>query len=243
MSHTNSTPNYGLPQFLTTDKPFWLTDINGAFSAIDTAIDAAKDAADAAQGDATQALTDAGNASTAASGASSKADGALASIADTYSAASTYNVDDLVIYNSLLYKNISAIVTPEAWDGSHWTRVTIEGIKQDATDNSLTTTDKTVSGAINELDTKIDTLNLVSITRVATTVTTGSSGNVALPYDNDGTTFIAAVMTNSADYAASIWVSSQNNGWYLTFRGAGTWSPVVNQTIDIRYWVVKTAHS
>ena len=53
MSHTNTTTNYALPQFITTDKPAWLTDINGAFSTIDTAVDAAKDAADAAQNNAT----------------------------------------------------------------------------------------------------------------------------------------------------------------------------------------------
>jgi len=46
MSHTNSTTNYGLPQFLGSDKPSWLTDINGAFSDIDAAIYAAKSEAD-----------------------------------------------------------------------------------------------------------------------------------------------------------------------------------------------------
>lgn len=34
--HTNSTTNYELPQFIGTDKPQWLTDINQAFLAIDT---------------------------------------------------------------------------------------------------------------------------------------------------------------------------------------------------------------
>lgn len=48
MAHTNSTPNYNLPQFLGTDKPAWLTDINNAMSNIDAAIAAAKTAADAA---------------------------------------------------------------------------------------------------------------------------------------------------------------------------------------------------
>lgn len=57
MSHTNSTTNYNLPQFVGTDKPAWLTDINGAFSAIDTAIKSAKDTADTAAGDATTANT------------------------------------------------------------------------------------------------------------------------------------------------------------------------------------------
>lgn len=49
MSATNSTVNYGLPQFLATDKPAWLTDFNGAMSDIDTAIKEAKTAGDNAQ--------------------------------------------------------------------------------------------------------------------------------------------------------------------------------------------------
>ena len=51
MSHTNSTPNYQLPQFVGTDKPAYLTDFNQAFSAIDTAIAGAKSAGDTAQAD------------------------------------------------------------------------------------------------------------------------------------------------------------------------------------------------
>lgn len=48
MAHTNSTPNYNLPQFLGTDKPAWLTDVNNAMSDIDAAIAAAKSTADSA---------------------------------------------------------------------------------------------------------------------------------------------------------------------------------------------------
>lgn len=40
MSATNSTTNYGLPQWIATDKPTFLGDLNSAFSAIDTAIKA-----------------------------------------------------------------------------------------------------------------------------------------------------------------------------------------------------------
>lgn len=36
MPFTNSTPNYGLPQYIATDKPTYLGDMNGAYSAIDT---------------------------------------------------------------------------------------------------------------------------------------------------------------------------------------------------------------
>ena len=38
MSHTNSTTNYNLPEFIGTDTPGWLTDINGAMADIDAAI-------------------------------------------------------------------------------------------------------------------------------------------------------------------------------------------------------------
>lgn len=60
MSHTNSTTNYSLPQFVGTDKPAWLTDINGAFSAIDTAVKNVSDAATTAGTDATTAKTSVG---------------------------------------------------------------------------------------------------------------------------------------------------------------------------------------
>lgn len=123
MSHTNSTTNYNLPQFLPTDKPFWLTDINGAFSTIDTAIDAAKDAADAAQTDATQALSDASSASTAAAAADGKGSGAVASLTDTFDPTSTYTVGSLVMYNNLMYYCTVAVTNPGPWTGTdNWRR-------------------------------------------------------------------------------------------------------------------------
>lgn len=36
MPYTNSTPNYGLPQYIATDKPTYLGDANSAYSTIDT---------------------------------------------------------------------------------------------------------------------------------------------------------------------------------------------------------------
>lgn len=66
MSHSNSTTNYALPQFISTDKPTWLTDVNGGYSAIDAQMklnaDAASNAASAAStadGKAVQAQNDA----------------------------------------------------------------------------------------------------------------------------------------------------------------------------------------
>lgn len=138
MAHTNSTTNYALPQFLPTDKPAWLTDINGAFATIDTAVDAAKDAADAAQGDATQALTDAGNAATAAATADSKGAGACASIADTFDPTTVYSVGAKVMYNSLFYVCIVDVTTPGPWTGSaNWSRITIEGVIDDLAGDTI----------------------------------------------------------------------------------------------------------
>lgn len=55
MSHTNSTTNYNLPQFVGTDKPTWLNDVNGAMSAIDTQMKANADSATSASTSATTA--------------------------------------------------------------------------------------------------------------------------------------------------------------------------------------------
>lgn len=60
MSHTNSTTNYNLPQFIGTDKPTWLNDINGAMSAIDTQMKANADSATNANTSATTANTNIG---------------------------------------------------------------------------------------------------------------------------------------------------------------------------------------
>lgn len=50
MSSTNKTPNYELSQFVASDKPAWLTDINSDMSKIDTAIKSASDTATGADG-------------------------------------------------------------------------------------------------------------------------------------------------------------------------------------------------
>ena len=62
MSYTNKTHNYDLPQWLGNDKPAWLTDMNGAFSAIDTAIKGASDSGSSAEAIANNALSTAQNA-------------------------------------------------------------------------------------------------------------------------------------------------------------------------------------
>lgn len=138
MGHTNSTVHYNLPQFLTSDKPAWLTDVNNAMSDIDTAVYAAQTKADTAFSDAGSAQADATAALTNAATADAKGAGACASIADTFDATTIYAVGDKVIYNSLLYTCSVAVTTPGPWTGStNWTRATVEGIIDDLTADTI----------------------------------------------------------------------------------------------------------
>lgn len=97
MGHTNSTANLALPQFIGTDKPTWLGDVNGAFLAIDGYVgtndaavagavsDAASAVAQAASAVSTanNANTTAGNASTAATNAVGTANNAMSLVNQT----------------------------------------------------------------------------------------------------------------------------------------------------------------
>lgn len=73
MSHTNKTSNYSLPQFVGSDTPAWLTDVNQAYTAIDTGMNAAKQAADEAAKIAVAAGTTASAANETANAASASA--------------------------------------------------------------------------------------------------------------------------------------------------------------------------
>ena len=129
MAHTNSTTNYSLPQFITTDKPAWLTDINGAFSDIDTGLYNAQSKADSAYNDAATAQGDASTAITNAAAADAKGSGALASIEAQFDPTTIYAVGAKVIYNNLLYICTTAVVTPGPWTGAaNWDRITVDTI-------------------------------------------------------------------------------------------------------------------
>lgn len=47
------------------------------------------------------------------------------SLAPAYDQTSTYDVDDLVMYENLLYKCITAITVAEAWDATKWERAVL----------------------------------------------------------------------------------------------------------------------
>ena len=74
MGATNHTTNYNLPQFVGSDKPTWLGDVNGAMSAIDTQMKANDTLGNTAKTTADTALANAATAQTAANNAQTKAD-------------------------------------------------------------------------------------------------------------------------------------------------------------------------
>lgn len=126
MGHTNQTTNYGLTQFLGTDKPAWLVDYNGDMLKIDNAMKSISDVADAAKTKSDDNEIAISGITITANSAEAKASGAISSISDAYDSTSTYDVGDLVIYNNLLYTCITAISVPESFDGTHWRRTTID---------------------------------------------------------------------------------------------------------------------
>lgn len=89
MGHTNETSNYDLPQFIGTDKPTWLGDINGAFLAIDNAIAGVASDATSAVSIANGAATLATSASEAASAATTTAEAASTAATSAASVANT----------------------------------------------------------------------------------------------------------------------------------------------------------
>lgn len=93
MGATNHTTNYNLPQFIGSDKPTWLGDVNGAMNLIDAQMKSnfdlgtlAKTTADTANTTATSASATATSASTTATSAETTANSALAKALEVESA-------------------------------------------------------------------------------------------------------------------------------------------------------------
>ena len=129
MSHTNSTANLSLPQFIGTDKPTWLSDVNGAFAAIDSYAGSNDAALAITDGKADTAIADASNAVTTAGNAATTAGNAAA----TATAANTVAGNALTVANGINSK---------------------VGVLTD-----LTTTDKsTIVNAINEVNATVGTV-------------------------------------------------------------------------------------
>ena len=141
MGHTNETANYDLPQFIGTDKPTWLGDVNGAMAAIDAAIANAESAA-------TDAASVAANAATVAAGATTTANAAseTATAASTAASAATTTANNAA--ETANNAQSTAVLAKNTADGA-------ASAIGDLTD--LDTTDKTsVVNAINEVNGKAD---------------------------------------------------------------------------------------
>ena len=97
--------------------------------------------------------------------------------------------------------------------------------------------------AYKEAEDRAKTQNLVSIQRIANTATTGASGNISLPYSNDGATFIVAPHAAGNNVYYRAWVSATNNNWYLTAIDPNTGATINNASLNIRYLVLKLYRS
>lgn len=151
MSHTNSTANLSLPQFIGTDKPTWLSDVNGAFAAIDSyagsndaALAITDGKADTAIADASNAVTTAGNAATTAGNAAATATAANTVAGNALTVANGINAkvgvltDLTTIDKSTVVNAINEVNGKDAAD-----------IPYDNTGSGLTATD--VQAAIDEV--------------------------------------------------------------------------------------------
>ena len=191
MAHTNSTTNYNLPQFLPTDKPAWLVDVNPAYAAIDTAIKNVSDAAGAAQTDATQALSDAAGANAIATQANSKAEGAIASLSEQFLDTATYTVGEYVIFNNILYVCTEPVTTPGPWTGSvNWARASLDAIATD-------------------LRNDIDDMSIMDLSDVTGTPQAGDHMEWS---DNNGTLEYGPVSPNY-DVIIASWIANSSNAF------------------------------
>ena len=250
MAHTNSTTHYSLPQFVTSDKPAWLTDVNGAMSAIDTGIYDAQTKANTADGNATQALSDAADAQSTANTADGKGSGAVASIAPAFDNTATYSVGDYVMYNNLLYKCRVAITVPGAWTGStNWNRATVDDmntamdLRMDAVETA--TTPVTPSYAITKSSGAWNVSNIsqkqdgkvvhmsVSVIGSGEAVQAGSNGFVGLlnftpPIRSSGVAFVGAALV-------MIIIETNGTVYIRPLIGNTNWSSSDGVTIPITF--------
>ena len=155
MGHTNSTANLALPQFIGTDKPTWLSDVNGAFAAIDTyagnndaalAITDAK--ADTAVNDAASAVTTATNAANTAGTASTQATNAVTVAGNALTVANGIN-SKVGVLTDLTTTDKSSVVNAINEVNAGLASPTAAQVSYDNTGSGLTATN--VQDAIDEV--------------------------------------------------------------------------------------------
>lgn len=191
--HTNSTSNYEFPQFIGTDKPQWLTDINQAFASIDTAIHSVSVLANLNStkiGDLTDLTTD------------NKID--LVSAINEVDSHTDSNTNTLAGHTTAIGNNTTAIgniADLDTVDKSNLVNaineVNLIGKNNETkigTLNNLNTTDKSsLVGAINEVDNNVKNFNLTSYETISSTsAVTSANGSeitsvdLGIAKNNDG---------------------------------------------------------
>lgn len=141
MSHTNNTTHYNLPQFVGTDTPGWLTDVNSAMSSIDAAIFARQQES--------VSNSDAITANTAAiTGLTTRMDSAEQNITDTGATVSSHTAS-IATLQSQVAQNTGDI----AGLATRVTNLAGSDVSYDPTGTDLTATD--VQAAITEVNTKV----------------------------------------------------------------------------------------
>lgn len=203
MSATNSTANYELPIFLATDKPAWLTDWNGAMSAIDTAIHNAQSTADGAQTTAGTAIADIATINASLTTITGNITSLTTTVNGNTGAINTINslignglptTDDKTLIGAI--NEIYAMIT-----GGGQTEILASNVSYDNTSSGLTAT--SVQGAIDEVVSAIPgagyKLVTGTLTAGQTSVTLSDASILATSYIDvytaDGTPYVSAVQS------------------------------------------------
>lgn len=191
MSHTNSTTHYSLPQFVGTDTPGWLTDVNAAMLALDNAIYARQQAI-AANTEAITANTASINGHTTRIEA---LEGSVSTIETDLDAAET-NISNLQTTTQQHTNQISSLANTV-------TNLAAADISYDNTNSGLTATE--TQAAIDEVVTMIPASpDIVMVT--GTTASAPNNFGTLIPYPDGFTSDNCAIISLEVLYS-NVWRS------------------------------------
>lgn len=235
--HTNSTQNYNLPQFIGSDKPTWLGDVNTAMSTIDTAI-----------GTNASNISSLGTRVTSAEGIASQASTDVASLTGTVNTLSGDVTTVTTTANNAQSTATSALnVANSASDKADSNATKIGDL------TSLTTTDKTdVVSAINENVTSIngilDDLVYTEEVTLASNITIKANSN----YGNEsqhktinprsGYKPVLVTQENIYNKAINLWYCNLVGDTQINWNAGNiTGSQITGISITVRVLYIKTS--
>ena len=127
----------------------------------------------------------------------------LANFANVYNPASTYALNTCVIYQGVLYKCTTAIVTPEAWDSTHWTAIKAVDVGSGGGGGG--------ASALNDL---------TDVTIISAELTDGQ----VIKYDDSSHQFINALLTLGNLDGVNISTLALSNGQFIVYDSvSGEW--------------------